>query len=114
MLLIFVRIAKHLKARLRARRQRGTCKWRKMPRRTIVLLAPLVRRAKVVPIEAIVRGYLSGSGWAEYKRSGTVHGIQLPAGLVESQQIPGGPLFTPSTKAEQGEHDENIHPDEGA
>ena len=43
-----------------------------------------------------------------------MHGIQLPAGLVESQQIPGGPLFTPSTKAEQGEHDENIHPDEGA
>ena len=76
--------------------------------------AMLVRRAKVVPIEAIVRGYLSGSGWAEYKRSGTVHGIQLPAGLIESQQIPGGPLFTPSTKAEQGEHDENIHPDEGA
>lgn len=71
----------------------------------------LVRRARVVPIEAIVRGYLSGSGWGEYKRSQTVHGIPLPAGLEESAKIPDGPLFTPSTKAEQGEHDENIHPD---
>lgn len=76
--------------------------------------AVLVRRAKVLPIEAIVRGYLSGSAWSEYKRSGTVHGIQLPSGLVESQRIPDGPLFTPSTKAEQGEHDENIHPDRAA
>ncbi|KAK0549797.1 Bifunctional purine biosynthetic protein ade1 [Tilletia horrida] len=71
----------------------------------------LVRRAQVVPIEAIVRGYLTGSGWAEYKRSGTVHGIKLAEGIQESQQIPNGPIFTPSTKAEQGEHDENIHPD---
>ncbi|WFD02924.1 phosphoribosylaminoimidazolesuccinocarboxamide synthase [Malassezia obtusa] len=76
--------------------------------------AMLVRRARVIPIEAIVRGYITGSGWAEYKRSGTVHGIQLPEGLVESQEIPNGPLFTPSTKAEQGAHDENIHPDEVA
>ncbi|PWN48419.1 SAICAR synthetase [Violaceomyces palustris] len=74
----------------------------------------LVRRAQVVPIEAIVRGYITGSGWAEYKRSGTVHGIKLPEGLVESQEIPGGPIFTPSTKAEQGAHDENIHPDKVA
>ncbi|WFD21960.1 phosphoribosylaminoimidazolesuccinocarboxamide synthase [Malassezia equina] len=73
--------------------------------------AMLVRRAKVLPLEAIVRGYLTGSGWSEYKRAGTVHGISLPAGLVESQRIPNGPLFTPSTKAEQGAHDENIHPD---
>lgn len=73
--------------------------------------AMLVRRARVLPIEAIVRGYITGSGWAEYTRSGTVHGISLPAGLVESAEIPGGPLFTPSTKAEQGAHDENIHPD---
>ncbi|WFC98657.1 phosphoribosylaminoimidazolesuccinocarboxamide synthase [Malassezia yamatoensis] len=72
----------------------------------------LVRRARVIPIEAIVRGYITGSGWAEYQRTGTVHGITLPKGLQESQEIPGGPLFTPSTKAEQGEHDENIHPDE--
>lgn len=71
----------------------------------------LVKRAKVLPIEAIVRGYITGSGWAEYKRTGTVHGISLPSGLQESQEIPNGPFFTPSTKAEQGEHDENIHPD---
>lgn len=53
-----------------------------------------------------------GSGWAEYKKSGTVHGIQMPTGLVESQKLEK-PLFTPSTKADQGEHDENIHPDKG-
>lgn len=71
----------------------------------------LVKRAKVLTIEAIVRGYITGSGWAEYKRTGTVHGIKLQEGLQESQEIPNGPLFTPSTKAEQGDHDENIHPD---
>ncbi|KAJ1018038.1 hypothetical protein NDA16_004907 [Ustilago loliicola] len=71
----------------------------------------LVKRAKVLPIEAIVRGYITGSGWAEYKRTGTVHGIKLQEGLQESQEIPNGPLFTPSIKAEQGDHDENIHPD---
>ncbi|CDO76286.1 hypothetical protein BN946_scf184917.g2 [Trametes cinnabarina] len=75
--------------------------------------AMLVKRAKVVPLEAIVRGYLAGSGWAEYKKSGTVHGIPLPPGMVESQKLPE-PLFTPSTKAEQGEHDENISPEEAA
>jgi phosphoribosylaminoimidazole-succinocarboxamide synthase len=73
----------------------------------------LVKRAEVVPIEAIVRGYITGSGWKEYTTSGTVHGISLEQGLVESQEIPGGPLFTPSTKADQGQHDENIHPDKG-
>lgn len=71
----------------------------------------LVKRADVVPVEAIVRGYLTGSGWKEYKQHGTVHGIRLAEGIVESQEIPNGPIFTPSTKAEQGEHDENIHPD---
>ncbi|KAG9017664.1 Bifunctional purine biosynthetic protein ade1 [Tulasnella sp. 427] len=90
----------------------------------------LVRRAQVILLEAIVRGYITGtydvdtlltsiapirnryegSGWAEYKKSGTVHGISLPTGLNESSKLPE-PLFTPSTKAEQGEHDENIHPD---
>ncbi|KAH9933458.1 SAICAR synthetase [Fomitopsis serialis] len=75
--------------------------------------AMLVKKAKVVPLEAIVRGYLTGSGWAEYKKSGTVHGIPLPAGLVESQKLPQ-PLFTPSTKAEQGQHDENISPQRAA
>jgi phosphoribosylaminoimidazole-succinocarboxamide synthase len=73
----------------------------------------LVKRAEVVPIEAIVRGYITGSGWKEYSKTGTVHGISLQQGLVESQEIPGGPLFTPSTKADQGQHDENIHPDKG-
>lgn len=53
-----------------------------------------------------------GSAWAEYKKSQTIHGIPMPAGLVESQKLPR-PIFTPSTKADQGEHDENIHPDKG-
>ncbi|KAI8985776.1 SAICAR synthetase [Trametes punicea] len=75
--------------------------------------AMLVKRAKVIPLEAIVRGYLAGSGWSEYKRSGTVHGIPLPPGMVESQRLPE-PLFTPSTKAEQGQHDENISPEKAA
>jgi phosphoribosylaminoimidazole-succinocarboxamide synthase len=67
----------------------------------------VVKRLKALPIEAIVRGYLVGSGWKEYKKTGTVCGIQLPAGLQEAQQLPQ-PLFTPSTKAAVGEHDENI------
>ena len=66
----------------------------------------LVQRAEVVPIECVARGYLSGSGWKEYQRAGTVCGIQLPAGLTESAQLPE-PIFTPSTKATEG-HDENI------
>lgn len=72
-----------------------------------------VRKFKVFPIEAIVRGYLTGSAWKEYQQHGTVHGIKLPPGLKESQAIPTGPIYTPSTKAEAGEHDQNIHPDEG-
>ena len=67
----------------------------------------ICRPANVVPIEAVVRGYLAGSGWKEYREGGTVCGIQLPVGLRESDQLPG-PIFTPATKAEQGEHDENI------
>jgi phosphoribosylaminoimidazole-succinocarboxamide synthase len=66
----------------------------------------LVRKTKVVPIECVVRGYLAGSGWKEYRTRGTVCGIRLPAGLTESAQLPE-PIFTPSTKAETG-HDENI------
>jgi phosphoribosylaminoimidazole-succinocarboxamide synthase len=66
----------------------------------------LVRKAKVVPFECVVRGYLAGSGWKEYKKQQTVCGIPLPAGLIECQQLPT-PIFTPSTKAETG-HDENI------
>jgi phosphoribosylaminoimidazole-succinocarboxamide synthase len=66
----------------------------------------IVKKAKPLAIECIVRGYLSGSGWKEYKKSQTVCGIQLPAGLTESAELPE-PIFTPSTKAEEG-HDENI------
>ncbi|MBI4937606.1 MAG: phosphoribosylaminoimidazolesuccinocarboxamide synthase [Nitrosomonadales bacterium] len=67
----------------------------------------VVKRLKPLPIEAIVRGYLAGSGWKDYKKTGTVCGIPLPAGLQEAQKLPH-PLFTPSTKAAAGEHDENI------
>ena len=66
----------------------------------------LVRRADMFPIECVARGYLSGSGWKEYKASGTVCGIALPGGLVESDALPE-PIFTPATKAQSG-HDENI------
>jgi phosphoribosylaminoimidazole-succinocarboxamide synthase len=66
----------------------------------------VVRKAEMLPIECIVRGYLSGSAWAEYKRSGTMHGQRLPAGLRQSERLPE-PVFTPSTKATSG-HDENI------
>ncbi len=69
--------------------------------------AMLVRKCQPLPVECIVRGYLSGSGWAEYQQTGAIGGLKLPAGLVESQQLPE-PLFTPSTKAELGTHDENI------
>lgn len=69
----------------------------------------LVRRVPVIPLESIVRGYITGSAWSEYKKSGTVHGMQMPPGLQESQKL-GQPIWTPSTKAEQGEHDENISP----
>lgn len=67
----------------------------------------LVKKAQPLPAECIVRGYLSGSGWKDYKSTGMVCGIQLPAGLVESDKLPE-PIFTPSTKAELGTHDENI------
>ncbi len=66
----------------------------------------VVRKTEVVPIECVVRGYLSGSGWKEYQQSGSVCGISLPDGLQESQQLPE-PIFTPATKEDEG-HDENI------
>lgn len=96
----------------------------------------VVRKLKVFPVEAIVRGYITGSAWAEYSKSGTVNGIKVKDGMVESEAF-DAPLFTPSTKAEQGQHgehcrlteedmaiksriltkfdgtDENIHPDKG-
>ena len=72
----------------------------------------LCRRVDVLPIEVIVRGYLAGSGWKDYRRSGAVCGIALPEGLRESDRLPE-PLFTPSTKAEEG-HDENISVEQAA
>jgi phosphoribosylaminoimidazole-succinocarboxamide synthase len=72
--------------------------------------AMLVRRATVFPVECVVRGYLVGSGWKDYLRTGSVCGHKLPEGLVESAKLPE-PLFTPSTKAEEG-HDENITEDQ--
>ncbi len=73
-----------------------------LARRTMV-----VRKLKALPVEAIVRGYLVGSGWKEYRKAGTVCGISLPQGLREAERLPQT-LFTPSTKAEAGAHDENI------
>jgi phosphoribosylaminoimidazole-succinocarboxamide synthase len=67
----------------------------------------VVRRLAPLPIEAIVRGYVAGSGWKDYQRSGAICGIRLPAGLREAEQLPE-PIFTPSTKAPKGAHDENI------
>ncbi len=67
----------------------------------------LCRRAEMLPVECIVRGYLSGSAWKEYRATGTMHGIALPDGLLESARLPE-PVFTPSTKADQGDHDENM------
>ena len=69
--------------------------------------AVVVKKLNALPIEAIVRGYLVGSGWKEYKQTGTVCGIKLPIGLLEAAKLPA-PLFTPSSKAAMGEHDENI------
>ena len=72
----------------------------------------LVHRAEMLPIECIVRGYLAGSAWKEYRQQGTVHGMAVPSGLAEADRLPE-PIFTPSTKATDG-HDENISPDEAA
>lgn len=69
--------------------------------------AVVVKKLKPLPLEAIVRGYITGSGWKEYQDSGTVCGVQLPQGLQEAQQL-DQPIFTPSSKAEVGGHDENI------
>jgi phosphoribosylaminoimidazole-succinocarboxamide synthase len=66
-----------------------------------------VRRLRMYPVECVVRGYLSGSGWREYQETGAVCGVGLPAGLRESDRLPA-PIFTPATKAEFGDHDENV------
>ena len=73
----------------------------------------VVKKLDIFPVECVVRGYLSGSGWKEYKQSRSVCGIELPAGLRESDRLPE-PIFTPATKAELGEHDENIDFDRAA
>src|SRR6185295_465857 len=67
----------------------------------------VVRRLRPLPIEAIARGYIAGSGWKEYQRTGAICGLALPPGLQEAQQLPH-PIFTPSTKAPAGTHDQNI------
>jgi len=67
----------------------------------------MCKKLKMLPVECIVRGYITGSGWSSYKQTGKVCGIQLPEGLVESDKLPE-PIYTPSTKAEIGDHDENI------
>ena len=68
----------------------------------------LVKKAKLIPLECIVRGYITGSGLKDYQKTGSICGIKLPAGLVESEKLPE-PIFTPSTKADIGDHDENIN-----
>lgn len=73
----------------------------------------VVRKLKTFPIEAIVRGYITGSAWSSYKETGEVNGKKMPEGLQESQEFPQ-PLFTPSTKAELGQHDENITTEQAA
>ena len=75
--------------------------------------AVLVRKAKPLPVECTVRGYIAGSGWKDYQKTGTICGYQLPAGMRESDKLEP-PLFTPSTKAELGQHDQNISPAEAA
>ena len=71
------------------------------------------QKLTMIPMECIVRGYITGSGWESYQKNGTVCGIKLPAGLKESQKLPE-PIFTPSTKAEIGEHDVNVSVEEGS
>jgi phosphoribosylaminoimidazole-succinocarboxamide synthase len=75
--------------------------------------AMLVERLEMVQVECVVRGYITGSGWKDYQASGAVCGIELPAGLQESEQLPE-PIFTPATKADIGDHDENVDFDRAA
>ncbi len=76
-------------------------------RATVAAQAVVVRRLEPLPVEAIVRGYLIGSGWKDYQASGQVSGVELPAGLRQADRLPRT-IFTPSTKADVGDHDENI------
>ncbi|MCW5601352.1 phosphoribosylaminoimidazolesuccinocarboxamide synthase [Nitrosomonas sp.] len=77
-------------------------------REQVIDRAFVVKRLQPLPIEAIVRGYIVGSGWKDYQRTGAVSGIALPSGLQEADKLPMGAVFTPSTKAMAGAHDENI------
>ena len=72
-----------------------------------------VKRLKMLPLECVVRGYLAGSGWSDYQATGAVCGIELPTGLLESSELPE-PIFTPATKAEVGDHDENVDAERAA
>ncbi len=82
----------------------SSCKpyWKEMEHRTL-----MAKKTKPLPVECVVRGYLSGSGWAEYQQTGSVCGTKLPKGLLDSSKLEE-PIFTPATKEEQGKHDENI------
>lgn len=73
----------------------------------------MCKKLQMLPVECIVRGYITGSGWASYQQNGTVCGIKLPEGLIESDKLPE-PIYTPSTKAEIGEHDENVSYEQSA
>src|SRR3954447_15387380 len=75
--------------------------------------ALLVEKLEMFPVECVVRGYITGSGWKDYQRTGAVCGIELPGGLSESEQLPE-PIFTPATKADIGDHDENVDFDRAA
>jgi len=75
--------------------------------------AMLVEKLEMAPVECVVRGYITGSGWKDYQRSGAICGVELPPGLEESQRLPE-PIFTPATKAEIGDHDENVDFDRAA
>ena len=85
--------------------------WLQEYRRQLEGRSMLVRKAERIDVECVVRGYLAGSGWKEYQKNGSICGIELPSGLVESQKLPE-PIFTPATKAPEGEHDMNISFDE--
>jgi len=94
-------VPNHLLATERARFPKPFCDHAELDRRSV-----LVRRLEPIPVECVARGYLSGSGWKEYRDGGSVCGVRLPAGLRESDRLPE-PIFTPATKAAEG-HDENI------
>ena len=103
----FADVPNHLLATERARFPQPYCDHAELDRRSV-----LVRRLETIPVECVARGYLSGSGWKEYRDGGSVCGVRLPAGLRESARLPE-PIFTPATKAAEG-HDENISFDRAA